>query len=133
MEAIVGTFLVVMGIGIAGIWTLDIARNPEIDRSRGLLRARDRAGSVMLPHWIAEYATALLCLVGGLYLVFGWTATAWSWIVPLALGALGYTSLNSLSWVLADRSRLAYGVPMAIGLAGSLIATWLLLSGSLMD
>ena len=132
MQIAVGVFLIAMGVGIAGIWTLDIARNPEIDRSRGLVRSRDRAGSVMLPHWIAEYATALLCLVGGLGLVLGWTATGWAWTVPLALGALSYTSLNSLGWVLADRTRASYGVPMVIGLAGALIAILLLLSGSLM-
>jgi hypothetical protein len=132
MQIAVGLFLIAMGVGIAGIWTIDIARNPEIDRSRGLVRARDRAGSVMLPHWIAEYATALLCLVGGLGLVRGWTSTGWSWVVPLALGALGYTSLNSLAWVLADRTRASYGIPMVIGLVGTLIATLLLLSGSLM-
>jgi hypothetical protein len=131
MGLIVGVFLVVMGTGIAGIWTMDIMRDPEIDRSRGPLRARDRAGSVMLPHWIAEYATALLCLLGGLGVVLGWTSAAWSWVVAIALGALGYTSLNSLSWVLADRTRLAYGIPMVIGLVGTLIAIVLLLSGSL--
>jgi hypothetical protein len=131
MQVIVGVFMVVMGIGIAGIWTVDIVRNPSIERSRGLLHARDSAGSVMVPHWIAEYATALLCLVGGLGLVLGWTSTPWSWLVPIALGALSYTSLNSLSWVLADRSRLAYGVPMAIGLIGALVAILLLLAGSL--
>ena len=132
MQLMVGIFLIVMGIGIAGIWTVDIVRNPDIDRSRGLLRARDGAGSVMVPHWIAEYGTALLCLVGGLGLVLGWTSTEWSWVVPLALGALSYTSLNSLGWVLADRTRASYGVPMVIGLAGALISILLLLSGSLM-
>ena len=132
MQLMVGIFLIVMGIGIAGIWTVDIVRNADIDRSRGLLRARDGTGSVMVPHWIAEYATALLCLVGGLGLVLGWTSTEWSWVVPLALGALSYTSLNSLGWVLADRTRASYGVPMVIGLAGALISILLLLSGSLM-
>jgi hypothetical protein len=132
MQLIVGVFMVVMGIGIAGIWTIDIVKNPEIDRSRGLAQARDRAGSVMLPHWIAECFTALSCLVGGSALVLGWTSAPWSWVVPIALGALGYTSLNSLSWVLADRSRMSYGIPMAIGLIGALIGILLLLSGSLL-
>ncbi len=132
MQFIVGVFMVVMGIGIAGIWTIDILRNPEIDRSRGVVQARDRAGSVMLPHWVAEYATALSCLVGGSALVLGWTSTPWTWLVPIALGALSYTSLNSLSWVLGDRSRLSYGLPMAIGLVGALLAILLLLTGSLL-
>jgi hypothetical protein len=131
MGIIVGVFMVVMGIGIAGIWTVDIIRNPEIDRSHGLLHARDRAGSVMVPHWIAEYATAVLCVLGGLGLVLGWTSAAWSWIVAIALGALSYTSLNSLAWVLADRARFPYGAPMVVGLVGALFAIMLLLSGSL--
>jgi hypothetical protein len=131
MQLVVGVFLIAMGIGIVGIWTIDILRNPAIDRSHGLLRARDAAGSVMAPHWIAEYATAVLCLIGGVGLILSWTDAAWSWTVALALGSLAYTSLNSLSWVLADRSRLAYGVPMAISLVGALISILLLLSGSL--
>jgi hypothetical protein len=125
----VGLFMLVMGIGIAGLWTVDIVRSPELDRSGGLLRTRDRAGSVMLPHWIAEYGTAALLLVGGLGLVLGWAPGSWSWLVPVALGALGYTSLNSLGWVLADRARLAYGVPMAVGLIGAIVALLLLLTG----
>jgi hypothetical protein len=133
MQLIVGVFLLLMAAGIAGIWTVDIQRGPAIDRSRGLLRARDATGSVLLPHWIAEYATALLCLIGGLGLILHWTSTAWSWTVALALGALAYTSLNSLSWVLADRTRLGYGLPMAIGLVGALIAIVLLPSGSLIE
>jgi len=132
MEFIVGLFMIIMGIGIAGMWTIDILRNPEIDRSHGFVRARDRSGSVMLPHWVAEYATAMLCLTGGSALVLGWTAVPWSWLVPIALGALGYTSLNSLSWVLADRSRLTYGLPMLVGLVGALIAIVPLLTGSLL-
>ena len=35
-------------------------------------------------------------------------------MVPASLGALAYTSLNSLGWVLADRSRAVYGIPLAM-------------------
>jgi hypothetical protein len=132
MSALVGLFMLVMGAGIAGIWTIDIVRNPEVDRTRGILRARDRSnGSLLVPHWIAEYATALLLLAGGLGLVMATAPGAWSWLVPIGLGALAYTSLNSLGWVLADRSRAAYGVPMAIGLIGAIASIGLLLAGSL--
>jgi hypothetical protein len=125
--------MLVMAAGIAGIWTIDIVRSPEIDRSRGLLRARDgRAGSLMLPHWLAEYGTAALLLGGGPGLLLGWEAGPWAWLVPLALGALAYTSLNSLGWVLAERSRLAYGVPMAIGLVGAIASAGLLLAGAVL-
>ncbi|MGZ9160448.1 MAG: hypothetical protein ACXW4T_04715 [Candidatus Limnocylindrales bacterium] len=129
MTAIVALFMLVMAVGIAGIWTVDILRSPEIDRSRGLVRARDRNGSVMLPHWLAEYGTAVLLLVGGLGLLLGWPPGAWAWLVPAALGALAYTGLNSQAWVLADRSRAAYGVPIGVGLVGAVVAFVLILAG----
>ena len=124
--------MIVMGTGIAAIWTVDILRSPEVDRTRGILRARDRSsGSLLLPHWAAEYATAVLLLSGGIGLATGIPPGTWSWLVPVALGALAYTSLNSLGWVLADRSRAAYGIPMAIGLLGAIAAIGMLLTGSL--
>jgi hypothetical protein len=133
MGSLVGLFMVVMGVGIAGIWTIDIVRSPEVDRSRGILRARDRStSSLLVPHWIAEYATALLLLAGGIGLLLATTPGTWSWLVPIGLGALAYTSLNSLGWVLADRSRAAYGIPMAIGLIGAIASIGLLATGSLL-
>lgn len=123
--------MLVMGVGMAAIWTMDIARSPEVDRSRGLLRARDRStGSLLVPHWLAEYGTAALLLVGGAGLLLGWEVGAWAWLVAVGLGALAYTSLNSLGWVLADRARLAYAVPMAVGLVGALMSLALLVAGA---
>ncbi len=132
MSSLVGVFMLVMGAGIAGIWTIDIVRSPEVDRTRGILRARDRSnGSLLVPHWIAEYATALLLLAGAFGLLLATAPGAWSWLVPIGLGALAYTSLNSLGWVLADRSRAAYGIPMAIGLIGAIASIGLLVAGTL--
>jgi hypothetical protein len=134
MDSLVGVFMLVMGAGIAGIWTIDIVRSPEVDRTRGILRAHDRStGSLLVPHWIAEYATALLLLAGGAGLVFAAAPGAWSWLVPIGLGALAYTSLNSLGWVLADRSRATYGIPMAIGLIGAIASIGLLVAGLLFE
>jgi hypothetical protein len=133
MSSVVGVFMLVMGVGIAGIWTVDIVRSPEVDRRRGLLRARDRSnGSLLVPHWVAEYATALLLAIGGIGLALSTPSGAWTWAVPIGLGALAYTSLNSLGWVLADRSRAAYGIPMAIGLVGAIVSIGLLVAGSLL-
>lgn len=130
---IVALFMLVMGLAMMVIWTIDIARSPEVDRSRGLARARDRStGSLLVPHWIAEYATADLLLVGGAGLLLGWDVAAWAWIVAVALGALAYSSVNSLGWALADRARLPYAVPMVIGLVGAVISLGLLLSGRLL-
>ena len=126
----VAVFMLLMGAGIAGLWTIDILRSPEVDRSSGLLRARDRStGSLLVPHWLAEYGTALALALGALGVLANHGSAAW--LVPLALGALAYTSLNSLGWVLADRSRTTYAIPMVVGLAGALVAIWLLAVGAL--
>ncbi len=133
MNVPVGLFMLVMGAGIAGIWTVDIVRSPEVDRTRGILRARDRStGSLLVPHWVAEYATALLLLGGGIWLVSGAATGAWTWLVPIGLGALAYTSLNSLGWVLADRARAVYAIPMVIGLIGAVTSISLLVAGTLL-
>ena len=131
MELVVGLFMVVMGVGIAGIWTVDIARSPEVDRTSGLLRARERSnGSLLAPHWIAEYATAMLLVIGGLGLLLANGSGPWTLAVPVSLGALGYTSCNSLGWVLADRSRTGYAIPMAVGLVGAIAGLALILAGA---
>ncbi len=133
IDLVVVVFMLVMGIGIAALWTLDIARSPEVDRSRGLLRARDRSThSLLLPHWLAEYATACLLIAGAISLAVSSTSNAAAWFVPLGLGALGYTSLNSLGWTLADRSRRGYAAPMLVGLGGAVVSIGLLLSGALL-
>jgi hypothetical protein len=106
-------------VAIAGIWTRDIVSAQQLDTAEGRLRARDpQAGTVMLPHWIAEYATAAALLAGSAGLLIG---TGWGKPLGMvALGALVYTSINSLGWVLADRIRTPYGVPMAAGAIGGL-------------
>ena len=129
--ALVAVFMIAMGIGMAAIWTIDIARSPEVDRARGLLRARDRStGSLLVPHWLAEYGTAALLVVGGAGLVLGIGAGPWTWLVGLGLGALAYSSLNSLGWALADRGRFAYAVPMIVGLVGAFVSLGLLVGGT---
>lgn len=129
VATIVAVFMVVVAVGMAGMWTVDILRSPEIDRTRGLVRARDRNGSVMLPHWLAEYGTAVALLIGGLGLLLALPGGAWAWLIPAGLGALAYTGLNSQSWVLADRSRLGYGIPIAVGFIGALVSFALIVAG----
>ena len=50
-------------------------------------------------------------------------------VLPAALGALAYTGLNSQAWVLADRSRAAYGIPAAVGFVGAVVAFVLIVTG----
>ena len=118
LEVVIAVFMIVMGLGIAGIWTIDIARGTYVDRANGMLRARNSDGSWLLPHWLAEYGTAAALLGGAAGLL-----TSVGWAVPLtaaALGATFYSSTTSLGWALAEVSRRAYAVPMGIGLVGSL-------------
>jgi hypothetical protein len=127
---VIGMFMVVMGLGMAAIWTVDIVRSPEVDRDQGLLKARDRStGSLLVPHWLAEYGTAALLLIGGSALLLGIDAGAWTWAVGAGLGALAYSALNSLGWALADRTRTGYAVPMLVGLAGAIVSLVLLIAG----
>lgn len=119
IDQLVAAFMIVMGLAIAGVWTVDIVRGTRVDRSQGLLRARDSDGSLLGWHWVAEYATAGVLLTGA-----GGLLTSSDWAVPVAAAALGatwYTSTNSLGWALAERSRRAYATPMGVGLVGSLI------------
>jgi hypothetical protein len=117
----IAVFMLLMGVGIGSIWTRDILSAEQLDVTRGRLRARDpESGSLMVPHWIAEYATAAALITGGIGLL-----NNRSWGEPLsfvALGALVYTSASSLGWALARKSRSSYAVPMALGLFGGLVA-----------
>ena len=113
--------MLVMGIGMGVIWARDIVRGEQLEISGGRWRARDpQSGSLMLPHWIAEYGTVGVLVTGAVGLL-----TESSWGEPLslvALGALVYTSTNSLGWALAERARLPYAVPMLVGVLGGLTA-----------
>ncbi len=65
LDLVVPILMIVMGVAISGVWTRDIFVGDQIDRSRGLLGAREPDGGYLLvPHWIAEYSTALLLFIG---------------------------------------------------------------------
>jgi hypothetical protein len=124
--ALVGIFNIAMGIAMAAVWTRDIIAGTMVDLTEGRLRARDpQAGTLMLPHWVAEYSTAALLIAAGVGLM---ADVRWATEVSLvALGALVYTSTNSLGWALADRSRSVYAIPMTFGALGGLTAILVLL------
>ena len=113
-----GCAAVVMGSGIAFIWTRDIVSGTGFESERGLVFARSDAGDLMVFHWIAEFTTAALLVIGGVGLI---TGTTWATVTTaIGAGALAYTSVNSLGWALADPERSPYAVPMYAGLAISL-------------
>ena len=122
---LVALYMALMGAGIAAVWTRDIIGGTQFDRSASLLRAREPDGSLLLPHWVAEYATAAALLAGAVGLL-----ADTGWAVPVAAAALGatfYTSVNSLGWVLADPQRRAYAAPMVLGAVGSPVCLAVLL------
>ena len=58
MVVAVAVFMLAMGVAIATVWTRDIVAGMQVDLSDGFFRARDDAGTLFWPHWIAEYGTA---------------------------------------------------------------------------
>ena len=114
MDALLAIAMGTMGVAIGAIWTRDILAGEKVDRTRGLLRARDPDdGSLFWPHWLAEYGTAGLLMVGGVATL---ADTSWARVVSaFALGALTYTSINALGWAFAKRERYPYAAPMLVG------------------
>jgi hypothetical protein len=122
MDVIIPIMMIVMGVAIAGVWTRDIASSDDVDRSKGLVHARDSGDrSLLVPHWLAEYGTAGALVLGasGLMGDAGWGPS----VAAIGTGALLYTSTNSLGWALAKRERFTYAVPMAAGIVVGLAST----------
>jgi hypothetical protein len=114
MDVAIPALLILMGLGIAGIWTRDIVAGTHTDQGDGLFSARDRdSGSLFWPHWLAEYSTAVVLVVSGvgLFADASWSAT----LAAIGAGALIYTSTNALGWSLAAPDRRAYAAPMVVG------------------
>lgn len=121
MDQIIPGLMILMGVGMNIIWTVDILSGDKLDRSSGLIKSRNKeSGDLMLPHWIAEYGTAAGLIAGGVGLLI---SADWSNHVSLiSLGALAYTSINSISWSLAEKERFGYALPMIFGILVSVFA-----------
>ena len=127
MDVLVALFAGVMGAAMAGVWTRDILAATGFDAPDGLLRAREtETGDLMIWHWLAEYGTSVT-LVGGSILLLAGAALAEP-VALLGLGALVYTSTNSLGWALARPERRSYAIPMLIGVIGGLLSAVVLLA-----
>ncbi len=120
---LVAAFMIFMGIGIPAIWTIDIIKGTF--RDQGIFfHWKNEGGDLMWPHIFAEYSTGILLLVTGIAIL---TETSWAnKFAYFPLGALAYTSLNSLGWTFVMRQRYGYAVPMAIGLIGSVVCVLIL-------
>jgi hypothetical protein len=127
MELLVAVFTGIMGAAMGGVWTRDILGGVGFDASGGLLRARERdTDDLMIWHWLAEYGTSIT-LVAGAILLLADAALAVP-VTLVGLGALLYTSTNSLGWALARPERRAYAIPMLVGLIGGLVSALVLLA-----
>lgn len=127
MDNIAAGAMIVMGAAIAGVWTRDIVAGARVDLSGGILAARDSDGTLLWPHWLAEYATAVALMVAAVAIMA--EADRSPVLTGIATGALLYTSINSLSWALSERDRSAYAIPMVLGVVvGLFLVVHLLVS-----
>ena len=126
MEILVALFAGIIGAAMAGIWARDIMSGHGFDAPHGLLRAREAdSDDLMIWHWAAEFGTAILLVLGAFLLIAN--AALAEPIMLLGLGALMYTSTNSLGWSLAAPQRRSYVYPMAFGLVGAIVSAVLLI------
>lgn len=123
-EKYISGFMTIMGAGIIGIWAVDIATG-KFKSQGSFLQWTNEGGDLLWPHILAELSTGALLISSGISLYTAHTLNVSLSLV--SLGALAYTSMNSFSWTLADKSRLAYGIPMTIGLVGSIVSISILL------
>ncbi len=120
------TGLLITGIGIGTVWTLDLISQKNINMNGNIFRARDKGtNQVMWPHLLAEYGTAACAIVSavGLYRNDPWAES----MTLVTSGLMAYTSVNSMAWVVSEKGRFAYAVPMMVGLASagiSIVATF---------
>lgn len=117
-QRVAPALMALSGLAVAGLWSADLISGEKVDTSEGWLRVRDReTGQILLPHLIAEYGTAAALLASSYGLA---TDRAWGrGLALLGIGALAYTSINSVGWTLSAESRLAYAIPMLLSLAGA--------------
>lgn len=123
-DKIIPSFMIVMGAGMVGIWTVDIASG-KFKNQGNFFQWQNDAGDYMWTHITAEYITGISLITSGVSIF-----ADKDWAVSLSLvslGALAYTSLNNLGWTFVEKERYGYGVPMVIGSIGSIISITILI------
>jgi hypothetical protein len=114
--------MIIIGLGMAGIWAVDIASGKF--SGQGHFFCWREGENLLWPHILAEYLVAVGLISGGFGLIL-----LKQWALPLSfisLGGLIYSAINSSGWVLAKKERLLYGIPIWISLAFGIIAMLLL-------
>ncbi len=124
---IISFFLLMTGTSMIIIWIMDIGKNPEVDLSEGFFRAREKnSQNLFWFHIVAELITGLLLIASGIILLVGDTNSFP--VAHFALGALFYSSLNSLGWAFAEKGRRNYAFPILSGLIISVISIIILIA-----
>jgi hypothetical protein len=120
---VVPIFMMVVGAGMLGMWTADMASGKFSGQGNFF---RWREGENMLwPHIAAEFLTGAGLIAGGIGL---YTVKDWGLAISLlSLGAVTYSAINSTGWVLAEKGRTPYGIPMWVSLAGAVASFVILL------
>jgi len=123
---VVPAFMGLTGIAMMASWARDLVKRDQVDVADGLLRIKDRrSGECLLPTILAELGTAAALIAAAVATSAG---APWGKGLSLvALGALTYTSISSLSWVLTETNRWPFGIPMLIALAGAIASLSILL------
>jgi hypothetical protein len=118
--AFVAWFQLVLGVGIAGLWTVLLATRqvPELTDGSRAIRF----------HLAVEYLTAVLLVAGGLALLLVGGSTA-AVLSGVALGALLYSAINSPGYY-ADQGRRDMVVFFGVVVAATVGAVAVLLGRS---
>lgn len=121
----VPVFMILMGIGMIAIWTIDISRG-KFGNQGGFFRWTEGENRLW-PHILAEYSTGILLIIAAVFLLNenlkGFP------LAFISLGAMIYSSINSTGWVILKKERLVYGIPMWTGLACGAVALVCLFAG----
>jgi len=121
---IIPIFMIVAGISIAGIWTTDFTSGKFSDQ--GSFFDWREGENMLWPHIAAEFFMSIGLVVGGMGL---FATKDWGlWLSLVSLGALVYSAVNSSGWVIAEKSRLLYGVPVWFSLTGAIISIVIIIS-----
>lgn len=127
INLIIAFILIMTGIAMIIIWIIDINENPEVDMTGGFFRAREKnSNNIFWFHITAELITAILLIMAGIIIVL--KAERLIPLVFLSLGALFYSSLNSLGWVFACQHRKKYAFPIITGLTIAVLSALMLIT-----
>jgi peptidoglycan/LPS O-acetylase OafA/YrhL len=108
-----GWFLVVVGLAIAGVWTLLLGSGQVPEVSDGRVD--------IIFHIVAEALTATLLVAAGAGLLRGWPRAPL--LAAVAIGALAYTAVNSAGYY-AESGDWPAVTMFAVLAVGTALAAW---------